>query len=114
MKKISIILIFASSLTSFAQGPTILGTYLPVRGTSVKEVWDTVNNYTAVPTPGQNQFWDYSVPLTEFSHVVDTFQLKTFHPDSTSTRYHQYFPNATHASWVRTPFNRFFICVLYC
>ncbi len=101
MKKISTIVLSLISLLSAAQ-PIIQSTYLPVRGTSIKEVWDTVNNYSAVPSIGANQIWDYS---NKFTHPVDTFQIKTFHPDSTLARYHQHFPSATHASYIRTPFN---------
>lgn len=101
MKKIVTVLIFVSSLASFAQGPVIKGTYLPVRGTSIKEVWDT-HNFITPPDSGINMTWDYS---TEFASLTDTFQIKTFHPDSTSMRFHQYFPTATHASFLRSPIN---------
>ncbi len=103
MKKVVTSFLFAFSfLSSFAQGPVIEGTYLPVRGTAVKEVWDTVPGSLFVPYPGQDTIWDYSGLNANFT---DTFVIKTFHPDSTLNQYHQYFPEATHASYLRTPFN---------
>lgn len=103
MKKVvTIFLVAFSFLSSFAQGPVIEGTYLPVRGTAVKEVWDTVPGSLFVPYPGQDTIWDYSGLNGYFT---DTFVIATFHPDSTPNQYHQYFPEATHASYLRTPFN---------
>jgi len=89
---------------SFAQAPIIEGTYLPVRGTSIKEVWDITPNTLTVPDSGQNKIWDYS---TQFLNGVDTFKIKTFHPDSivNGHSFSQYFPTATHASYLRSPLN---------
>jgi hypothetical protein len=105
MKKIFTLLTFvSSSLLSFAQGPVIEGTYLSVRGSSVKEIWDLTSNIT-VPDTGQNMLWDYS---NEFTNPTDTFQIKTFHPDSVVEGHsfgQQYFPNATHATYLRAPFD---------
>ncbi len=101
MKKITTVLLFLLSLTVFAQGPPVVeGTYLPVRGTSVKQVWNTVSGALSIPVSGANIVWDYS---NQFPNAVDTFQVKTFHPDSTAMRFHQYYPTATHASFIRTP-----------
>ncbi len=106
MKKIYTFLLLTSSLFSFAQvGPTIEGTYLPVRGSSIREVWEnTYNNTLAIPDSGENKVWNY---YGQFSNSPDTFQIKTFHPDSSmfGRNYHQYFPTATHASFLRSPLN---------
>lgn len=100
MKKIAIILFLSSSLFCFAQGPLIEGTYLPVRGTAVKNIWDMSYNTLTVPDSGQNMVWDYS---QQFQNPSDTFKIETFHPNTTP--YFQYFPTATHASFLRTPLN---------
>jgi hypothetical protein len=102
MKKLFTLILFAASIQAFGQGPVIEGTYLPVRGTAVKEVWNKNSGQVTVPHYGQNTSWDYS---TEAAYFTDTFLIKTFDPDSTLNRYHQYFPTATHASYLRTPFN---------
>lgn len=104
MKKIATILFLSSSLMSFAQAPIIEATYLPVRGTSIKEVWDKVPNTITVPDTGINKIWNYS---NEFINGVDTFTIKTFHPDTlvNGLSFGQYFPTATHASYLRSPLN---------
>ncbi len=103
MKKIFTFLFITSSLISFAQ-PIIEGTYLPVRGTSVKEIWDRTYNTLTVPDSGINMVWNYS---GEFLNPTDTFNIATFHPDSIvcGHSYSQYFPTATHASFLRSPLN---------
>ncbi len=103
MKKIFTLILFFYSLTFVAQAPIFEGTYLPVINTSVKEVWDTTYNSMSVPTTGPNQIWDYRKTSGQFTHVVDTFQIKIFAPSSTP--YSAYFPGATHASYLRTPYN---------
>lgn len=103
MKNLFTVFFSLCSILLFSQGPIIEGTYLPVKGTSVKEIWDTTNYSMAIPSYGANQLWDYRNSNNQFTHVVDTFQIKTFDP--LSTPYHQYFPTATHASFLRTPFN---------
>ena len=103
MKKTLSILLFFCTLSALAQTPVVEGTYLPVKGTSVKQVWDTTNFSMSVPTFGPNQIWDYTNSNNQFTHVVDTFQIKTFDP--ATTPYFQYFPTATHASFLRTPLN---------
>ena len=102
MKKIYLFLFVILSLSGFAQqGPTVEGTYLPVRGTSVKNIWD-VTSTISVPYPGVDTVWDYS---NQFTSPTDTFQIKTFHPDSVvyGHCFSQYFPTATHASFLRSP-----------
>ena len=101
MKKIYLISFVLISLSAFAQqGPIIEGTYLPVRGTAVKNIWDISPNTISIPAPGPNMVWDYSA---EFLNPTDTFKIETFHPNTTP--YFQYFPTATHASFLRTPLN---------
>lgn len=104
MKKIATILFLSSSLLSFGQAPIIEATYLPVRGTSIKEVWDIVPNTITVPDTGINKVWNYS---NEFINGIDTFTIKTFHPDTivNGLAFGQYFPTATHASYLRSPLN---------
>ncbi len=103
MKKFSTLILFFYTLTFVAQSPIIEGTYLPVINTSIKEVWDTTFNSMTVPTSGPNQIWDYRNSNGQFNNVVDTFQIKIFAPSATP--YAAYFPAATHASFLRTPFN---------
>lgn len=103
MKKIFTIIAFFCATTFFAQVPIVEGTYLPVKGTSIKEIWDTTNFSLSIPSVGPNQVWNYTNSNGQFTHVTDTFQIKTFAPSLTP--YSQYFPNATHASFLRTPFN---------
>ena len=103
MKKNLTLLLFIFTLSVTAQGPTIEGTYLPVKGTSVKQVWDTTNFSMSIPTSGPNQIWDYTTANGQFTNIVDTFQIKTF--DAATAPYSQYFPTATHATFLRTPFN---------
>lgn len=86
------------SFSAFSQA-TIEGTYLPVRNTRILQVWDTAATTMTIPTIGANQVWDYS---GAFSSIVDTFELAVKAP--LATPYGQYFPNATHASFLRTPF----------
>ena len=103
MKKNLTLLLFIFTLSVSAQGPTVEGTYLPVKGTSIKQVWDTTNFSMSIPTSGPNQIWDYRNVNGQFTHIVDTFQIKTF--DAATAPYRQYFPTATHATFLRTPFN---------
>lgn len=106
MKKIVTLLLGFSSLYSMAQGPTIEGTYLPVRGTAVKQVWDLnpAADNIAVPHGGQDTIWDYSAWPFNSSY---TYKIATFGADTTP--YFSYFnsqpDSATHASYLRTPFN---------
>ena len=103
MKKNLTILLLIITFSVAAQGPTVEGTYLPVKGTSFKQVWDTTNFSMSIPTSGPNQIWDYTNANGQFTHIVDTFQIKTF--DAATAPYSQYFPTATHATFLRTPFN---------
>jgi len=100
MKRLLPFLFIIAITNAQAQPPVIEGTYLPVRGTSVKQVWDTIADSLDVPSQGANQVWDYS---NKFVNITDTFTFATFHPDSTP--YAQYFPEATHVSYLRFPFN---------
>ncbi len=102
MKKTFTLLFTSFSLFCFAQqqGPVIEATYLPVRGTAISEIWDITYNTLTVPAGGQDMEWDYS---GQFLNPTDTFKIETFHPNTTP--YFQYFPTATHASFLRTPLN---------
>lgn len=78
MKKIQLAVItLLSSFIASAQGPTIYGTFLPVNGTSIKQVWDTTSNVYAVPTPGKDTIWDYSMGVFSDSIV---YQIDTKDP----------------------------------
>ncbi|MES2592653.1 MAG: T9SS type A sorting domain-containing protein [Bacteroidota bacterium] len=101
MKKIITILLVLSSFCSFAQGPIIEGTYLPVKGTAINEIWDTTS-VIAVPFPGADTTWDYS---SAFLNPLNPNKIETFDP--IITPYSSYFPTATHASYLRAPFNDF-------
>jgi len=100
MKRLLPFLFIIAITNAEAQPPVIEGTYLPVRGTSVKQVWDTIADSLNVPSQGPDQVWDYS---NKFVNITDTFTFASFHPDSTP--YAQYFPEATHVSFLRYPFN---------
>lgn len=96
MKKIFLFIILCSIFTTiFAQTPIIDGSFLPVRGTAIKQVFDTVRGELPIPQEGADIYWDYS---NAFVHTTDTSTLATFHPSETP--YGQYFPNATHASYL--------------
>ncbi|MES2284167.1 MAG: T9SS type A sorting domain-containing protein [Bacteroidota bacterium] len=102
MKKIATILFLSSSLLSFGQAPIIEATYLPVRGTSINEVWDVTSTNITVPDSGISKTWDYS---NQFLNSSNTYNIKTFHPDTVVNGhcFSQYFPTATHASYLRSP-----------
>jgi hypothetical protein len=102
MKKILFPLL--AILTCFcvqAQSPIIEGTYLPVRNTSIKQLWDTVAGDLSIPTPGPDQVWDYS---NQFTNLTDTFTTRTF--DIDSTPYQQYFPEANQALYWNVPLDQ--------
>ncbi|MGE0568446.1 MAG: carboxypeptidase regulatory-like domain-containing protein [Bacteroidia bacterium] len=108
MKKGFLLLLIFLSLNSLAQNPPVLeGTYLPVRNTTVRMVWDTMPGVMNVPTTGTNQVWDYTQANGQFVNIVDTFPVTTVDPSNTP--YGQYFPNATHAGFMRTPFQARFV-----
>ncbi len=92
------LLLLSTCLTGFSQA-TIEGTYLPVINTRILQVWDTAAPTMNVPTTGANQIWDFS---NDFSAIVDTFEMAVKEP--TTTPYFNYFPDATHASYLRSPF----------
>ncbi|MBI2269771.1 MAG: carboxypeptidase regulatory-like domain-containing protein [Bacteroidetes bacterium] len=83
MKKFyTFVLASITTATSFAQAPTIYGTFLPVNGTQVKEVWDTTTNILPMPVGGSTaKTWDYS---TNFQSS-DTFTLVTKSPGLVAT-----------------------------
>lgn len=105
MKKILLSICFTVSLFFvYSQGPIIKGIYLPVRGTKVKQVYETANPAMAKPNFGAAQTWDYS---TSFVNTVDTFDLATYDPNDPTcncSQYLSYFPGATHVSFLRAPF----------
>ncbi len=78
-----------------AQSPTIYGSFLPVNGTAVKEVWDTATNVLPMPASGSGVTWDYSLNYVG----SDTFQLSTVPPASGPSG--TTFPTATNGAFVR-------------
>jgi len=106
MKQIITILLFFCLASTYAQGPIVEGTYLPVAGTSFKQVWDVTSTTFTVPSVGPNQVWDYS---GQFLNVYGTYK------DSTTLAsvapYYKYFDGvynkfkATHHAYLSTPFN---------
>lgn len=104
MRKLYLFFAFVFTLNFYCQNPPVLeGTYFPVKNTSIKQVWDVTSTTMAVPQIGQNMTWDYSFANNQFLNVTDTFNFAFFDP--AATPYAQYFPSATHATYVRTPFN---------
>ncbi len=100
MKKLFTLFCIISSLVISAQGPVIEGTYYPARNTAIKQVWQTTS-ISLVPTIGPNQVWDYTQANGAFTNIADTFICKFIDP--ALTPYNQYFPEATHAVFLRTP-----------
>lgn len=88
-----------------AQAPVIEGTYLPVKNTKIKQVWDVTPGSMSIPSVGINQVWDYRFTNNQFLNVTDTFDFGFYAPQTTP--YYQYFPGATHATFVRTPFDNY-------
>ena len=106
MKKIVTLFLLLSSITFFAQTPPVIeGTYYPVRNTSIKQVWDTTLGSMSIPAMGQNIVWDYTNLNNQFTHIADTFSFAF--KDPSQTPYASYFPSATHATFMRTPFTNF-------
>jgi len=103
MKKLITLVAVVLSTVVLAQTtpPVIEGTYFPVRNTSIKQVWDTTTNMT-VPATGTNITWDYTFANGKFNNICDTFSFKFIDP--AATPYFNYFPTATHATFIRTPF----------
>ncbi len=98
-KLLSTLALIVTSTTLWAQGPRIEGTYLPVPGTSLVQVYDTVATMLDVPSSGPNQVWDYA---NKFVNATDTFIIRTYDPDSTA--YAKYANGASFATFLRTPF----------
>ena len=86
------------TLVTYSQ-TTIEGTYLPVKNTRILQAWDTAATTMPIPTIGANQVWDYSAA---FGSISDTFELAV--KDPIATPHAAYFPQATHASFLRSPF----------
>lgn len=106
MKKLFTYALIIVATISFAQAPPVIeGTYMPVRNTKIKQVWDVTPGSMSVPSIGTNQVWDYRFTNNQFLNVVDTFDFGFYDPSATP--YAQYFPGATHATFVRTPFDNF-------
>lgn len=104
MKKLFTLFLFLSSIQFFAQTPPVVeGTYYPVRNTSIKQVWDTTLGSMSVPAMGQNMLWDYTNLNGQFNNIADTFSFAF--KDPAQTPYASYFPTATHATFMRTPFD---------
>lgn len=70
-----------STPTLFSQTPTITINFGAVAGTSYKQVWDTTATQLKVPLSGSYQIWGYA---NQFTNVVDTFEIITSAPDSTT------------------------------
>ncbi|MBT6515098.1 MAG: carboxypeptidase regulatory-like domain-containing protein, partial [Crocinitomicaceae bacterium] len=106
MKNLAPILaiLFLFNSHSFYAQVTIEGTYLPVVNTRIQQVWDTSATLMPVPTTGPNQLWDYSMAFDPSLTLVnlDTFDLAVKTPSTTP--YFSDFPDATHASFLRSPF----------
>ena len=93
MRKFLLSTIFAIiSISIFAQGPVILGKYLPVKGSKILQAWygDTLTSIITLPIFGQNQTWNYSTlsPTDTTQTVVKDINL---YPEYANT-----FPSATH------------------
>jgi hypothetical protein len=99
MRQVFTLLLSAFTLSGFSQAPIIDGTYLPVAGTIVHQVYDTTGVALSVPTLGANQVWDYS---SAFVNIADTGWIETFY--AANTPHTALFPDATHATFLRAPF----------
>lgn len=104
MKKIFTFLLGLASLYVVAQGPTIEGTYLPVKGTAVKQVWNTQPGTIPIPVADTGITWDYR---GYFTNTSNTYKIATFAADTTP--YFNHFntvpDSATHASYLYSPLN---------
>ena len=102
MKKALTLILTISGYLSYSQivGPVIEGTYLPVRGTAVVEIWD-MNSTITVPAPGVDHYWDYS---TEFTSPTSPYRIETFVPDTTP--YFSNFQSSTHGSYLTAPLSQ--------
>jgi hypothetical protein len=106
MKRIFTAFLLLNALCFFGQAPPVIeGTYLPVKNTKIKQVWDVTPGSMSIPSVGINQVWDYRFSNNQFLNVTDTFDFGFYAPNTTP--YYQYFPGATHATFVRTPFNNY-------
>ncbi len=102
MRKFLLSTIFAIiSISIFAQGPVILGKYLPVKSSTIKQAWqvDTVSTTILTPYPyqGTNLTWDYStiIPTDTTNSIVRDISL--------FPSYETIFPTATHTFLTTNP-----------
>lgn len=101
MKKLFTLFLLVTAITFFAQTPPVIeATYFPVKNTKIKQVWDITTSLN-VPAFGANQVWDYRTTNNQFLNPTDTFDFKFLAPSASP--YSQFFPNATHVTFVRTP-----------
>jgi hypothetical protein len=101
MKKLFTLFLLVTTITFFAQTPPVIeATYFPVKNTKIKQVWDITTTLN-VPTFGANQVWDYRTTNNQFLNPTDTFDFKFLAPSSSP--FSQFFPSATHVTFVRTP-----------
>ncbi len=101
MKKLFTLFLLVTTITFFAQTPPVIeATYFPVKNTKIKQVWDITTTLN-VPAFGANQVWDYRTTNNQFLNPTDTFDFKFLAPSSSP--FSQFFPSATHVTFVRTP-----------
>ncbi len=101
MKKLFTLFLLLTAIAFYGQTPPVIeATYFPVKNTKIKQVWDITTTLN-VPAFGANQVWDYRTTNNQFLNPTDTFDFKFLAPSSSP--YSQFFPNATHVTFVRTP-----------
>jgi hypothetical protein len=99
MRQFFTLLLSAVTFSGFSQAPNIDGTYLPVAGTIIHQVYDTTGVALTVPTLGANQVWDYA---NAFVNIADTGWIETYYAGDAP--HAALFPDATHATFLRAPF----------
>ncbi|MCT4581193.1 MAG: T9SS type A sorting domain-containing protein [Flavobacteriales bacterium] len=118
MKKILFLISTAFIVNGIlAQAPTILGTYLPVVNTEIKQVWihsgvtgGPAPATLSIPSYGANQPWDYSTlpaaiesGINRNTHTLKTVPTNTYPGNDNGAN----FPEATHASHWTSPISGF-------
>ncbi|MEQ1732370.1 MAG: T9SS type A sorting domain-containing protein [Bacteroidia bacterium] len=112
MKKLYILVLLTVSLIANAQtnGPIVDMKYLPVAGTSVKQVWAFGSNALTVEVPlphmgGVSAIWDYTIPNTPFSLNDSIYQIKTYNISDPAVVNSALAisKGATHATFLRMP-----------
>jgi hypothetical protein len=109
MKKLYTLVLLAISLIANAQnGPIVDMKYLPVAGTSVKQVWAFGSNaqYAEVPLGGANQTWRYGANAMPFTPTDSVFQIRTYYindPVVTNANANAPATGATHATFLTQP-----------